>query len=381
MSAGDAEALVVGGGPAGAAAAIALARAGRRVLLLEREAAPREVVCGEFLAADAAALLSGLGLRPAALGAVPIRRVLIGAGRRRASLPLPFAAWGLPRRALDAALLDAAEAVGVEVLRGRAVRGTARSADGLWRARLVAGDAADSATAPRLVLATGKHELRGHARSAQGGGGGGLRMGLKLHLRGVAAEAWDAVALLRCGRGGYAGLQPRPGGDGCANLCAALDPGAPGVAAAARDPVALLALVAGGSDLAARLLAGAEPAWDRPLAVAGIPYGFLHAPRPPADGADEPYRAGDQAAVIPSLGGDGVAMALASGLGAGAAAASGRSAAAWHAAWSRRAAGPMRMAGAVAMLLERAPGVLALAMEAAPWAARAAVRGMRVVGI
>ena len=45
----DAEVLIAGGGPAGAAAAILLARAGRRVLLAERETAPREKVCGEFL--------------------------------------------------------------------------------------------------------------------------------------------------------------------------------------------------------------------------------------------------------------------------------------------------------------------------------------------
>ena len=71
--------------------------------------------------------------------------------------------------------------------------------------------------------------------------------------------------------GGYAGLQPLPGGG--ANLCAAMH-GAPGEAA--RDAGALLARVAAGSALGARLLSDMEPAWARPLAVGGVPYGFRH---------------------------------------------------------------------------------------------------------
>ena len=52
------EVLVVGGGPSGAAAALALARLGRRVSVLEREAAPRHAVCGEFLSADALKIIA-----------------------------------------------------------------------------------------------------------------------------------------------------------------------------------------------------------------------------------------------------------------------------------------------------------------------------------
>ena len=97
------EVAVLGAGPAGCAAAIALARAGRAVLLLERCAAPREVVCGEFLGPDAAAALAALGLDPTALGAVPLRRLrgrMAGGrpGRRCPSRPGPCraASW-MPR--------------------------------------------------------------------------------------------------------------------------------------------------------------------------------------------------------------------------------------------------------------------------------------------
>lgn len=347
--------VIVGGGPAGAAAAIALARAGQAPLLLEREAVAAEKVCGEFLAEDAARMLAGLGLDLAGLGAVPIRRALLGAGRREAEMALPFAAWGLPRATLDAALLDAAAAAGAEVRRGVAVGAAARAGQG-WQLRLA--DGARIAT-PRLLLATGKHELRGLRRAAPGGA-----LGVKLPLIGAAPAA--AVVLLACA-GGYAGLQPRPGG---ANLCAALDPRLPGVAAAARSAEGFVAHVAAGSALGARLLAGLRPALARPLAVAGVPYGFLHR------GAvgEEPFRLGDQAAVIPSFCGDGVAMALASGVAAAEAVRRGVSAGAHHAARARSVAAGMRLAGAMAWLAAHAPGLLlggvALAPAAARWAAR-----------
>ena len=51
---------VVGAGPAGAAAAILLARAGWSVALVERQAFPRRKVCGECIAASNLALLDAL---------------------------------------------------------------------------------------------------------------------------------------------------------------------------------------------------------------------------------------------------------------------------------------------------------------------------------
>lgn len=358
--------VIVGGGPAGCAAAIALARAGARPLLLERDPVATEKVCGEFLAEDAARLLARLGLDLAGMGAVPIRRALLGAGRHATEMALPFAAWGLPRATLDAALLEAASAAGAELRRRVAVAGAERAAEG-WKLRLASGE---SLSAPRLVLATGKHELRGLKRPAGGGA-----LGVKLPLLGAGPEV--AIALLVC-PGGYAGLQPRPGGG--ANLCAALDPRVPGVAAAARSAGAFLDHVAGGSALAARLLAGLRPALPRPLTVAGVPYGFLHR----GGGAGEPFRIGDQAAVVPSFCGDGVAMALGSGLAAAAALGRDVPAAAHHAAWASGIATGMRLAGMLSWLAAHAPRLVlagtALAPGAARWAARQTRLGLAQIG-
>ncbi|WP_203073755.1 FAD-dependent monooxygenase [Falsiroseomonas ponticola] len=342
--------VIVGGGPAGSAAAITLARGGARPLLLERDPATREKVCGEFLGADAAAALAGLGIDLAALGAVPVRRAIFAAGRREGRFGLPFAAWSLPRLVLDEALLAAAEASGARVERGVAVT-AATGREGDWSLRLADGRVLG---ARDLVLATGKHELRGWGRGAAAGA-----VGLKLPL--AAVPIGDAIAVLACG-GGYAGLQPRAGGG--ANLCLALPAGTPGLAAAAREPAALLDLVAGGSLLARALLRGAVPLWDRPLAVAAVPYGYV------APEASSLFRIGDQAAVIPSLCGDGIAMALGSGGHAARMILAGQGAARHQAAWGRHVRPGMRVAGLVDWALARGPGAVALLAGWAPGLAR-----------
>lgn len=347
--------IILGGGPAGAATAIALARGGARPLLIERAARPTEKVCGEFLAADAATLLGSLGVDLARLGAVQIRRCILGAGRQRAEFDLPFTAWGLPRAKLDGALLACARVAGAEICMGRPAS-LAEREDGAWRVRVADGAVA---RAQHLVLATGKHEMRGLPRGRRGGS-----IGVKLPL--LDDPVGDAIALLGCA-GGYAGLQPRPGGG--ANLCAALDPGIPGVAAAARDPRAFLDHVMAGSALATRLLRRSRPALVRPLTVAGVPYGFLY-----RGGEAGPFRVGDQAAVIPSFCGDGVAMALGSGLGAANAILTGRPPEAYHEAWRRAVRRPMRLAGMADRLIDLAPGMLVFGATILPglvsWAAQ-----------
>ena len=116
------EVLILGGGVAGCAASIALARKGQRVTLIEREPTPRHKVCGEFLSGEALEDLHALGIDVTSLGAVPINYVRLAAARRAAQAPLPFPAASLSRKALDTALIAEAIAAGVRVEQGRSVQ-------------------------------------------------------------------------------------------------------------------------------------------------------------------------------------------------------------------------------------------------------------------
>ncbi len=296
----EAEILVMGGGLAGPAAAIVLARAGRRVTLLEREWEPRHKVCGEFLSAEALQLLRFLGVSPVALGAVPVHGVRLCSGRHATRAELPFAAMSLTRRRLDPALLMAAEAAGVQVVRGASVELLVREGDG-WRVE-VGGGATFSAR--DAVLATGKHELRGFVRPA---GPQGDLVGMKMYLRlapGQAAALAGHVELLLY-PGGYAGLQPVE--DGVANLCGLVQRKLLGKLGGWEG---LLTQMRESSSHARERLAGAEPLLPKPLAIAPIPYGFV---RRSAVG-ERLWAVGDQAAVIPSFTGDGMSIALYSGV-------------------------------------------------------------------
>jgi flavin-dependent dehydrogenase len=118
------DAVVIGGGPGGSAAAWLLARAGWSVGLLERQAFPRRKVCGEYLSATNFPLLRRLGLAEEfrASAGPPVRSVGLFAGPRCLSAPLPrlpgdLDGWGraLSRERLDTLLLEQAIRAGVVV--------------------------------------------------------------------------------------------------------------------------------------------------------------------------------------------------------------------------------------------------------------------------
>lgn len=108
--------LVIGAGPAGAAAARVLATAGCDVLLVDRCEFPRDKICGDGLISDALAALERLGLANAVRGesrASPALRVYAPNGTHvSAAIELGC----LPRRRFDALLHDAAVDAGAAFL-------------------------------------------------------------------------------------------------------------------------------------------------------------------------------------------------------------------------------------------------------------------------
>ena len=319
--------LIVGGGPAGASAALVLARAGAMPVVIDRAPGERDIVCGGFLGWDALAQLRRLGLDPMTLGARPIHRLRLVAGEEVVETALPEPAAGLSRRRLDATLLRMAEEAGAAVLRGRTARAVEERS-----VRLEDGEALD---ADALFIATGKHELRGAARAIEG-------RAVSIGLRATVSGSPDLAGTieLHLYNGGYAGLLLQE--DGAANLCLSV-----AQARIAEGREAFLAELMREAPLLAERLGGVPPAeWE---AIAGVPYGWRAKTTVPGI-----YRIGDQAAVIASLAGDGIAVALASGSAAAQACLHGDGSGAriYQRDFARRAARPVRIAEALRHMAE-----------------------------
>ena len=121
--------VIVGGGPAGSAAAITAARSGLSVLLVDRATFPRDKCCGDGLTALALRLGEGLGLDPfLILDWQTVEDLVIHPpGGRSTRYPLPrgdgLYAAVVPRMQYDAALLDLARSAGADVRDGHGLTG------------------------------------------------------------------------------------------------------------------------------------------------------------------------------------------------------------------------------------------------------------------
>jgi geranylgeranyl reductase family protein len=101
--------LVVGAGPAGSACALALARGGVDVLLVDQHPPGRDKTCGDGLIPDAHKALARLGLLDEVMRrAQPVAHVAC-IGPRGGRIDVPGSLAVLPRRELDALLLQAAQ--------------------------------------------------------------------------------------------------------------------------------------------------------------------------------------------------------------------------------------------------------------------------------
>jgi geranylgeranyl reductase family protein len=217
----DADVLVVGGGPAGSATALLLARAGRDVLLLDRARFPRAKACGECLSPGARTALARLGLDSVVQALEPAR--LLGWDLGTPGGPVHAArfpgevgpGWGVDRARLDAALLQEARAAGARVREGArvtevrpaATRNGDRTAPGRDEAHGLAGTRLARATladgsalhAPVLVGADGLRSVVARSLGAVERSPRLRKASLSIHVEEVEAEP-DRGRLLLDGR-------------------------------------------------------------------------------------------------------------------------------------------------------------------------------------
>lgn len=340
-----------------------LAQAGAEHLLVERSAVTGDLLCGGFLSWRTLETLRALGLDPALLNPASLSEVRLFVGDRMATARLPNAAKGVSRHRLDSVMMALAIARGATVERGVDVRsvedGAARLADGA------------TITADALFLATGKRDLRGLARPAAAQEVD-PSLGLRIRLEASAALerlVGGAIELHLFDRG-YAGLNLQE--DGSGNLCLAVHRSR---LIEAGGPEGLLAALAAGSPRLGERIARRQ---SGPIdAVANVPYGWRA-----RHGRSGLFRLGDQAGVIPSLAGEGMGIAVASGIRAGQTYLRGGGDAAVD--YQRRMAADLRRPIGVALAIRRAaessgmaPALVALAGKA-PFLIDSAARLTRI---
>jgi geranylgeranyl reductase family protein len=214
----DAEAIVVGGGPAGSTVAAALAGAGHRVLLLDKARFPRDKACSDYINAGAAHLLDQMGVRGEmiAAGAHQMDAMLVHAPNGRhfmanfAKAEAGRAALGLTRRRFDHLLLERAKAAGVEVIERAHVREVVRDHDRVKGVIATIDGSREELRAPLVIGADGHHSVVARDLELTVPLRWPRRTGLVAHYHSV--RDLDRFGEMHVGRHLYAGLAPLEAG-------------------------------------------------------------------------------------------------------------------------------------------------------------------------
>jgi flavin-dependent dehydrogenase len=263
-------------------------------MIIERQRVIGDALCGGFLSWQTLRQLDRLGIPRDELGGHAIDHLRVFAGKTMASARLPAPAIGLSRHRLDTIMLNHAIAAGtaVEIATVRIVDATTVTTDG------------GTIESNSIFLATGKYDLRGESRPKMSGDDSTL--GLRLRIgpdRGLTQLLGSNIELHMFDRG-YVGLLLQE--DGSANLCMAVRKSRL-IEAGGKPRTLLHELAATNPALAERLVRiDGDP---EPDAIASVPYGWRALQTRPGL-----FRIGDQAAVIPSLAGEGMGIAIASGV-------------------------------------------------------------------
>ncbi len=275
--------IIAGAGPAGCACAITAARAGARILLLEKDRLPRHKVCGEFVSPESLGLLKSLLGREMFASQPEISFGRLFMDGRSVSLNVTPPARSISRFDLDAALLKSARAHGAEAREETEVREVLR--DG---AQFQVITPERTFTSRAVVNASGRWS---RLTQPEPPSSPGKWIGIKAHFR----EANPPASVdLYFFSGGYCGVQPVS--SDAVNACAMVRTDA------ARSLPDVFALH---PELRRR-----SSDWE-PLFPAATTSGLIF--REPATEDDGMLLAGDAAGFIDPFAGDGISLALHSG--------------------------------------------------------------------
>ena len=218
----DAEAIVVGGGPAGSTIAAALAEAGHRVLLLDKARFPRHKPCSDYISAGAVQLLDQMGVRNEmiAAGAHQMEAMIVHAPNGStftanfAKAEPGRAALGLTRQRFDHLLMERAKCAGVDVIERAHVREVMRHGDRVAGVVATIEGTREELRAPLVIGADGHHSVVGRELELSVRLRWPRRTGLVAHYRQV--RDLDRFGEMHVGPHFYAGLAPLE--DGLTNV-------------------------------------------------------------------------------------------------------------------------------------------------------------------
>ena len=295
----DVDALVIGAGPAGAVAALVLARAGARVRVYEAGPLPRHRLCGEFVSPEGVADLTALGIDLRRVGGFELARASVSAGRAQADGALPAPGVAIARFALDAELARFAAAQGAEVITRTRVTALAGSLAQGFEAH-TAGSTTDRVRARCVIGAFGRHPLALHALRRPAA----ARLSVAFKMHRVGPHGLPPRVELHAFEDGYVGFSPLS--PERVNVCWVAQQSIIRTLRGGGDAAPFLRAGAGVQPLQALLACTQEDPAAR-CAESGVQFG---APRPVWQ---DVLLAGDAAVTPHPLSGDGMAMGVRAG--------------------------------------------------------------------
>lgn len=288
------ECIVIGGGVSGTAAAFELSQLGHEVALLEENKPHHQQACGEFISDEAIQHLRQMGISLDA-AATKIQFCRLVSPRIACTIPLPRPGRGISRVRLDDSMIKRAEEAGAVVERGVTVKKYALESNGEYRIKTGAGDFFTK----NLFVATGKQDLNEDPQDSDQ-----PYIGMKMHFRLTAGPLKELQ--------NYVMLFTYPAGYGGLTL---IEPGVANCSFIFKKRV--FSLLRGHYDEIRAYLEYFNPEFGRMLkganlaseifSASDISYGYL---KPDFFGDENLYYLGDHSAVIPSLTGNGIAIAL-----------------------------------------------------------------------